>query len=70
MTYKPEVLKWSRERAHANEKFKQMIGDVRENLETGIPVQLVLKELVNTGLEENIATGMRKVVALGIRERM
>lgn len=56
MTYKPEVLDWGKERAEAYEKFKQVIGEVRENLEGGIPVQFVLQGLIDQGLEEEIST--------------
>jgi len=56
MTYKPEVLEWSRDRYQANEKFKQMIGEIRENLESSIPIQFILQGLVDKGLEEQIAT--------------
>jgi len=56
MTYKPEVLKWGRKRTQANEKFKEIVGEVRENLEAGVPLQLALQGLIDNGLDEENST--------------
>jgi hypothetical protein len=56
MTYKPEVLEWSRGRAQADEDIKKVIGEVRKQLESGVPIQFIMQALVEKGLEEQNAT--------------
>ncbi len=55
MTFKPEVLDWSRGHAQAQAEINAVVRDIKEQLNSGIPIELILHAFLEKGFDQDIA---------------
>lgn len=55
MTFKPEVLDWSRGRAQAQAEINEVINDIKEQLNSGVPIEIILHAFLEKGFDKDIA---------------
>lgn len=55
MTFKLEVLDLSKGRAQAKEDIKQIIDELKQQLEAGIPVQSIVFAMKEKGVDEEVS---------------
>jgi hypothetical protein len=55
MTFKPEVLQWSRGYVKAQNDANRMVKELKKELESGVPIQSMMQAFLGRGIEKETA---------------
>jgi len=54
MTFKPEIIDWSKGRSQAQADIKEITQELRHELEAGMPIQSIVYALTEKGIDKDI----------------